>query len=141
MITAIPVIDALTEALSAANLPIGDLAEPGRSFYQMGDDDGGTIGFGGLEGEGAHRLMRSLVLLPHRRGSGYGQALVAMLEDRARMEGVAHLHLLTTTAAAFFAAQGYQTADRASAPASIAASQEFTSLCPASASYMTRAIA
>ena len=48
-----------------------------------------------------------------------------------------HLHLPTTTAAPFFRALGYADADRAEAP-SAATSREFTSLCPASATYLVK---
>jgi len=59
----------------------------------------------------------------------------------ARQAGAARLHLLTTTAAAFFRSAGYQDADRGDAPPSIRASREFSSLCPASASYMVKDLA
>ena len=129
----------LTEALSPANLPIADLAEPGRTFFRF-HDDAGVVGYGGLEGEGADRLLRSLLVVADRRGDGLGRSLLALLENVARVMLVQRLHLLTNTAAPFFAANGYTVADRATAPAPIAASREFATLCPASAAYLVKAL-
>lgn len=129
----------LRDALAASGLPVADLAEPGRAFFRF-DDDAGLVGYGGLEGQGADRLLRSLFVVADRRGEGLGRAMLAGLEASAGEPGVARLHLLTNTAAPFFAAAGYAAADRATAPPSIAASREFTALCPASAAYLVKSL-
>jgi len=67
--------------------------------------------------------------------------LLDVIEQHARAVGIVHLHLLTTTASAFFSRHGYGAAERQSAPAAIAASREFTSLCPANASYLVKTLA
>lgn len=123
--------------LSMSNLPTDDLGGPDRLFFRMSGDDG-LIGYIGLEGPGPDRLLRSLVVMNGRRGQGYGRQLVDRLEGLARDDGIERLHLLTTTAAPFFHALGYSITSRASAPAPIAASAEFTTLCPANATYMTK---
>ena len=61
--------DVLRLALGAAQLPTDDLGGPDQMFFSLSDDDG-LIGFIGLEGNGADRLLRSLVVLPTRRGKG-----------------------------------------------------------------------
>ncbi len=124
--------------LEAANLPSADLADPGRLFFRF--ETNSLVGYGGLEGVGADRLLRSIVILADRRGHGLGRALVATLEQQARDLGVRRLHLLTTTAAPFFRALGYADADRGAAPPAVAASREFTALCPASAAYLVKAL-
>lgn len=129
----------LRDALTASGLPVADLAEPGRAFFRF-DDDAGLAGYGGVEGQGADRLLRSLLVVADRRGAGLGCAMLAALEARARALGVARLHLLTNTAAPFFVANGYAPADRATAPAPIANSREFTALCPASAAYLVKVL-
>ncbi len=129
----------LRDALAVAGLPVADLAEPARVFFRF-DDDTGLVGFGGLEGEGADRLLRSLLVAVDRRGAGLGRVVLIALENYARELGVARLHLLTTTAAPFFATNGYAAADRARVPAPIAASREFAALCPASAAYLVKAL-
>lgn len=143
MLTAEPVTgqDAgLIAALNAERLPTEDLNQPGRRFHRFMDEQG-LVGFGGLEGHGPDRLIRSVVTAPARRGQGLGRALLAALEAAARQDGAERLHLLTTTAAPFFARNGYQAADRRTAPDAIAASREFISLCPASAAYLTKTVA
>jgi N-acetylglutamate synthase-like GNAT family acetyltransferase len=130
---------ALRDALAAADLPVADLAEPGRAFFRF-DDDAGLVGYGGLEGDRANRLLRSLLIVADRRGDGLGRAVLALLENVARVMRVQRLHLLTTTAAPFFRANGYADADRVAAPAAIAGSREFTALCPASAAYLVKAL-
>ncbi|MBA4001534.1 arsenic resistance N-acetyltransferase ArsN2 [Brevundimonas sp.] len=143
MLTAEPVAgeDAgLIAALTAEHLPTEDLNQPGRRFHRFIDEQG-LVGFGGLEGHGPDRLIRSIVTAPGRRGQGLGRVLLAALEAAARQDGVERLHLLTTTAAPFFIRNGYQAADRDTAPNAIAASREFASLCPASAAYLIKAVA
>lgn len=129
-------LDQLAAALAVAGLPIADLAEPARMFLRFDDD--ALAGFCGIEGDGPDRLLRSLVVVPARRGAGLGRAMVAELERHARAAGAERLHLLTTTAAPFFVTAGYEAADRGTAPASIAASREFVSLCPSSAAYLVK---
>ncbi len=128
----------LARLLDAASLPSADLAEPDRLFFRFEADD--LVGYGGLEGEGADRLLRSIVILADRRRHGLGRVLVTTLERQAHTLGVRRLHLLTTTAAPFFRTLGYADADRSAAPPAIAGSREFTALCPASAAYLVKAL-
>jgi amino-acid N-acetyltransferase len=127
----------LTPVLAAAALPIEDLHEPGRTFFRL-EDDAGLVGYGGWEGRGSDRLLRSLVISPSRRGQGLGRSGLAVIEQMALEAGASRLHLLTTTAAPFFRSAGYEDVDRGRAPRDIRASKEFGSLCPASASYMAK---
>ncbi len=129
-------LDGLAFFLSGAGLPTADLREPGRVFYRIEADE--LVGYGGIEGEGPDRLLRSLVVLPDRRRVGLGGVVLRLIEDEAGRMGVERLHLLTTTAARFFRTQGYADATRATAPATIATSAEFTKLCPASAAYLVK---
>ena len=129
----------LAEMLFAAALPISDLDQPDRRFYRF-DDGSGLVGFGGLEGAGPDRLLRSFIVASARRGQGLGAAMLAGLERAAADEGATCLYLLTTTAAPFFRRCGYVPAERASAPAPVAASAEFRSLCPADAAFLSKRI-
>lgn len=130
----------LAAELTASDLPVGDLAEPDRRFYRF-EDDAGIIGYGGIEGTGADRLLRSLVVKPDRRGRGSGSAILAAIEQTAVADGAGSLYLLTTTAEPFFLRHGYRTAERGDAPAPIAGSAEFRSVCPASAAFLSKRIA
>lgn len=129
----------LTMELIAAGLPTSDLAEPSRRFFRF-DDDGGLVGYGGLEGIGDVRLLRSLIVTPARRRNGVGGTLLATLERAAANDGACALYLLTTTARPFFQRHGYAIIDRAEAPSAIASSTEFRSLCPASATLLYKRI-
>ncbi|EOG3619028.1 GNAT family N-acetyltransferase [Pseudomonas fulva] len=127
----------LAAHLTAAGLPIQDLLQPGRMFYSFhrGETE---LGYGGIEGSGRTRLIRSLVVVPAQRKSGIGNLLLRALERIAEADGAQSLHLLTTTAPDFFAARGYEQRDRSQAPKAISSSEEFNSLCPTSAVYMVK---
>ena len=75
----------LAGTLAAAKLPTADLAEPGHTFVRFADD-AGLVGFGGIEGDGSDRLLRSLVVVAERRSTGLGLAMLALLEDEARRQ-------------------------------------------------------
>lgn len=64
----------LAAMLVDAGLPTSDLADAGRIFFRF--DDNGLTGFGGLEGDGADRLLRSLVVVPDRRRTGVGGTML-----------------------------------------------------------------
>lgn len=130
-------LPALVRALDLAGLPSGDVRLPGRRFFRF-MVGGETIGHGGLEGAAPDMLVRSVVVCPERRGTGSGAAIVHALERQASALGGTRLHLLTTTAAAFFVGLGYRLAPRASAPPAVAASRQFASLCPGDAHYLVK---
>lgn len=130
----------LAAELADAGLPTSDVAEPDRRFFRF-EDAAGIIGYGGIEGDGPDRLLRSLVVKPERRGAGFGAAILRAIEQAATDEGVAALYLLTTTAEPFFRRHGYEAAERAAAPDAIAGSAEFQMLCPASAALLFKRIA
>ena len=121
-------------ALEQAGLPTDDLnAAPFRYFCRDG------VAWGGI-GRGDDALLRSVVVHPNARGGGQGAAMVEALVTQARTDGTRRLWLLTTDAAPFFARLGWRPMDRAEAPAPIASSQQFSGLCPASATLMMRAL-
>src|SRR5262249_13456438 len=109
--------------------------------WLVSESDGRLTGVVGIEAFGDAGLLRSLAVIPDQRGSGIGAALVSRLEQSCREQGLRHLLLLTETADTFFARRGYARADRSTVPASIQASAEFRSLCPASATCMAKALA
>ena len=133
-------LEPLATALTAARLPASDIALPGRRFYRFATTLGETVGFGGIEGYGPDRLVRSVVVLPESRGRGYGKAIANSLERLAGEDGAKRLHLLTTDAASFCETMGYAASERDTAPVEIAGSAEFTGLCPGSARYMVKSV-
>jgi amino-acid N-acetyltransferase len=121
--------------LKGAGLPRDDIREPGRHFYRL-EDAAGPVAWAGLEPYGIDGLLRSIIVLEHVRGRANGSMLVEATIAEARRLGVERLWLLTTTAAGFFARIGFREVPRDAAPPPIAATTEFASLCPASATCM-----
>jgi N-acetylglutamate synthase-like GNAT family acetyltransferase len=128
----------LATALSRSGLPIGDLDAPGPLFWLFETSDQIPAGFGGLEVEPPHALLRSLVTLPPMRRRGVGRAIVAALEAEATTSGCRDIWLLTTGAREFFDLLGYARCDRAVVPEAIRATREFAALCPEDATVMMK---
>ncbi len=131
-----------SEALLAANqLLISDL-EGNSSLSLFGCVEEDLLrGVVGLEIYGPAALLRSLAVQEDGRGNGLGAALVAFAEQFAAQKGVGTVYLLTTSAAAFFERRGYSHALRDTAPASIAATSQFSKLCPSSSAFMAKLVA
>ena len=127
--------------LAGADLPL-DGVGPGAGgvFVVAVDGDGSVVGGAGVEGVGPVVLLRSLVVAGGQRGTGLGRELLAAMEDRAYQAGAREIYLLTTTAAPFFASNGYRRAGRREAPERIRQSREFTVLCPSSAVLMAKTL-
>jgi amino-acid N-acetyltransferase len=94
-----------------------------------------------LQWFGKTALLRSVVVAPSARGKGLGQRVVQALEGAAREGNAALLVLLTLTAESFFERQGFRVIDRRSVPDDVQSSEEFRSLCPASAICMAKKLA
>lgn len=127
----------MATALAAEGLPTDDLDDPRHRFFAF-DRAGERVGYGGLELHGEVALLRSLVTLPAARGFGVGAAMVEWLAAHARGQDACSLYLLTMGAADYFARHGFARIERASAPPAIAATAQFSALCPASAVVMRR---
>lgn len=125
----------LRSALVNAGLPVEDIDEPGRLFFECRDAEGYLIGFSGLEECGADYLLRSMVILPAFKSRGFGRELASA--TIALTPPTAGIYLATTTAAAFFAAIGYEAVTRDRVPAAILATRQLSGICPASATIMT----
>lgn len=154
--------DVVCDLLERAGLPTAGVADGGGEFWVLdgGADAGGVddgsgvagaraggdtdadavaddpVGCVGLERHGDVGLLRSLAVRPDRRGEGLGSDLVAAIEREASARGLGELYLLTTDAAEFFAALGYERVRRESVPEAIRESEEFADLCPDSAVAM-----
>ena len=89
---------------------------------------------------GSWRHGPSITIEGRERGHGYGRTLVNGLFAEAEKLGLEDVYLLTETAAPFFAALGFMPCARETAPPEIAASEQFTELCPASAKLMRREV-
>jgi N-acetylglutamate synthase-like GNAT family acetyltransferase len=137
-IVAAPRLDDVRRLLDGAGLPSADVDEALLEHFLAGRMEGALAGIVGLEICGRDALVRSLVVDHDARRTGVGRALVAEAERRAGTLGMDTLYLLTTTAADYFRALGYNDCPRAAAPAAVRASREFSSLCPADAAFLCK---
>ncbi len=129
---------AIAALLRDAGLPHLDFAPHLAHFLVARGADGAVVGAIGAEVYGREALLRSLVVVAEWRGHGLGRQLLAALEQTAATWGVERWWLLTTTADSFFAVQGFHATPRAEAPPAIAATGEFSGLCPSIASCWSR---
>lgn len=125
--------------LERNDLPTRDLTSS-RAEFVVAYEGEELVGAGALEAFGSAALLRSVVVAADRRGGGLGQRIVRELEQRARTAGIGELVLLTQTAARFFERQGYRIVERSAVSQAVQASEEFRSLCPASATCMLKAL-
>jgi amino-acid N-acetyltransferase len=123
--------------LEQAGLPTSDLATAKPQFTVL-REKGRIVAAGALQPFGSAALLRSVVVAGDRRGGGLGRVIVHELEKIARKARVGRLFLLTQTAGEFFARQGYRVIERTDAPQDVQESEEFRSLCPASAACMMK---
>jgi amino-acid N-acetyltransferase len=125
--------------LERAGLPTGDLPSANPRFV-VAWEGSRIVGAGALEIFGTAALLRSVVVTEELRGSGLGRSIVRELERIGRDDGVRELVLLTQTARHFFEHQGYRVIDRGDVPEAARGSEEFRSLCPASATCMAKTL-
>lgn len=129
----------IRDLLQQAGLPVDDLNEASMSEFLVAESpQGDVLGTIGIESYGSSALLRSLVISPSSRHGGLGRALIERLEAKAVSTGVTELWLLTIDADGFFARIGYTVRGREDAPSAIRETDEFSSLCPASAHLMSR---
>jgi len=141
-LTAIPLAtwerDGVKAALRRANLPADDVEAASTLFWRFEARDMTPVGFGGLEVHGRDALLRSIMTLPPMRNRGIAGAIVNALEGEARVAGCQTLWLLTVSAQPLFGQLGYVECDRSDVPQAIRDTREFTALCTASATVMTK---
>src|SRR6185295_18532159 len=130
-------IDEVNRLLADCQLPAEGAAEQIEHFViaRSGHRLAGTIA---LEPAGPAALVRSLAVAPQYRGQGLATSLYDRMVAYAQRRGIETLYLLTLSARDFFTHRGFAIADRSSAPDQIAATREFSNLCPDSAAFMMR---
>lgn len=130
---------AVERLLRAAGLPTEDVRDGDARFWLASTSDATEpAAAGGLEPAGEAALLRSVAVAASRRGEGIGTALVDALEGRAADGGIRTLVLLTTDAAGFFAARGYERVDRDGLPEPLRSTPQVDSICPDSAVVMRK---
>lgn len=128
----------IKELLKDCGLPWEDITVHHlRNFFVLKDEKG-LIGIIGMEVFDRVALLRSLAVRTQDRNRGFASELMKRTEEYAQSIGVHALYLLTMTAADFLARRGYQRLNRSLAPALLRETEEFRSLCPASAVCMVK---
>jgi len=127
--------DSFVKAVKETRLPYLDLNFENQVLinYYVGKD---FVGTGGLEIVNKFGLLRSVSVAPKYRHQGLGQKITHDLVNLARKGHLSSLYLLTETAKAHFNRLGFKEIDRELVPIEISATQEFASVCPASATCM-----
>jgi len=128
-------LDGISSLLRECRLPV-DGVEEALAHAVVAPAGDCIVGCVALELHGGVALLRSLAVSPSARGRGLGAALTREALKMARNLGARDVYLLTETAGDFFPRFGFAAEDRATAPASLQASVEFRSACPASARMM-----
>lgn len=130
----------LRQILGSCQLPANDLTKEHLDHFYLLKRDSDAYGCIGLEIFGENGLLRSLAIKKQIRGKGYGQLLVRQIEEYAQGQGIDSIYLLTTTAEAFFNKMGYSPIDRDDIPQEVKKSEEFSSICPSSATAMIKTL-
>lgn len=126
--------------LLTSKLPLDGVAENLNDFV-VAICDNEVVGVAGLEVCcDQYALLRSTAVDEAWRSRGVGRRLVERLIADAEARGIHALYLLTTTAERYFPSFGFATVDRATVPAEVRATAEFTGACPASATAMALAL-
>jgi len=132
-------LSGVEDLLTRTKLPRGGVDALIDSFI-VAEDDGRLIGVAGVERHGAYGLLRSVAVDPEAQGRGLGRALVERLIAESNENGIAELYLLTTTAEKYFPIRGFAKISREATPAEIQETDEFTDLCPSTATVMRRVL-
>ena len=122
--------------LREAKLHLEGLEEQFPQSYVVAESAGALVGAMGVEVYGKSGLLRSAVVAAKLRGAGLGRQLTENRVAWAKARRLEALYLLTATAEPFFARLGFAKTPRASAPAEVQASLEFSKLCESTAACM-----
>jgi len=133
-------MDAAKDLLREVGLPTDGVGGEFAAGYVLAERDGAIVGVAGVEVYGRSGLLRSVAVVTSQRGRGLGRLLV---EDRlhwAAANCLRAVYLLTTAAAAtsFFSRLEFATIERAEMATEVQASEEFSRICPETATAMVR---
>jgi amino-acid N-acetyltransferase len=128
-------VDGVLALLTEQQLPLDGLREQVGSLLVV-RKEGRIVGSAALEMYADGALLRSVAVADDLRGQGLGRELTDAAIELARGQHVPAVYLLTTTADQYFPKFGFERIPRADVPATVQASVEFQSACPASAIVM-----
>ncbi len=125
----------MQDLLQRAGLPCPEDPEA-IAWWGAHDQSGGLLALAGVERYGSALFLRSVAVADSARKCGIGTQLVATVLSQAVTREISAVYLLTDSAQQFFARLGFHPIARAAAPAELAASDEWSSACPQSATLM-----
>jgi amino-acid N-acetyltransferase len=130
-------LPAVRRLLETQHLPLDGIDEHVSTMVvaKQGSD---VVGAAAVELYADGALLRSVVVDPVVQGQGLGHRLSEAALRIAQDRGIHTAFLLTTTAETFFPKLGFERIVREDVPASVQASIEFQSACPASAAVMRK---
>ncbi len=126
--------------LARHHLPLDGVDEHVRTMV-VARDGSQIVGTAAVELYADGALLRSVAVDPAQQGRQLGHQLTEAALLLAQTHGADTVFLLTTTAEKYFPKFGFEQITRADVPASVQASVEFQSACPASAVVMRKRLA
>ena len=133
-------LPAVRRLLETQHLPLDGIDEH-VSTMVVAKTGSEVVGAAAVELYADGALLRSVVVDPLVQGQGLGHRLSEAALSIAKDRGTQTAFLLTTTAERFFPKLGFEPIVRDDVPASVQASIEFRSACPASAKVMRKRLA
>jgi len=131
--------EAVVNILNYYKLITQDIDFKKQMFFVQRDEDL-VCAVGAIELHQPYGLIRSIAVCPDKTKSGYARKIVKKLEEIAFSNELTKLYLLTETAELVFAKLGYESIGRESVPQIIKRTNQFSELCPASATVMVKSI-
>ena len=131
-------LDGVVELLRSLELPAKGVADQFPAAFSVVRSGTEVIAVAGLESHGTSGLLRSVAVASPYRDLGLGRRLVDDRMSFAKAQRLEAVYLLTTTAASFFRALGFEDVDRSRVPAELQASSEFSSVCPTTAACLVK---
>jgi amino-acid N-acetyltransferase len=130
-------LPAVRTLLTSHHLPLEGVDDLADSMV-VARHNAHLVGAAALELYADGALLRSVAVDPSVQGQRVGHKLTQAALEMAQQRGVETVFLLTTTADGFFPKFGFERVTRSDVPASVQASIEFKSACPASAVVMRK---
>jgi N-acetylglutamate synthase-like GNAT family acetyltransferase len=133
-------LEAVLGILVGSGLPTAGVTDFFPGGYVVARSGSNVVAVAGLEIHGDVGLLRSVAVLPARRGSGLARRLVDDRLRAAREHSLRAVYLLTTTASDYFRGLGFEDRARAEAPEPLRQSSEFRTVCPESAACLVKIV-
>lgn len=121
--------------LTKSKLPTKGVEEILQCTYVAKDGEK-IIGCAAIEMYNSSALLRSVAVDNSYRGKGVGLELTKQSIDLSLSNNIKEVFLLTETAENYFTKHGFNKISRSEAPIEIQQSEEFSAICPQSASVL-----